>query len=240
MSIFHDAMAWLRRKVIRGAPPEAAHETSNTPLVVYSDNDAYLAYVMTEDNESLGADATHSSPIPALPPVNAEITTSTITTPPSGDEKEKALDVGFSKRDTQAHSNTTPTLPPAASVAEITTSTITMLPGDEMETTRILNVMVGEVDMQSHFNTTSTLPSAPSVAEITTGATLRKDEGRPTLDVVGFGQTDEVDVGAPDSETKTPEHKVPTAQIQQLGPLTDFLRGRELLHRREALRRRES
>ena len=240
MSIFHDAMAWLRRKVIRGAPPEAAHETSNTPLVVYSDNDAYLAYVMTEDNESLGADATHSSPIPALPPVNAEITTSTITTPPGGDEKEKALDVGFGKRDTQAHSNTTPTLPPAASVAEITTSTITMLPGDEMETTRILDVMVGEVDMQSHFNTTSTLPSAPSVAEITTGATLRKDEGRPTLDVNGFGQPDEADVWAPDSKTKTPEHTVPTTQIQQLGSLADFLRGRELLHRREALRRRET
>ena len=106
-------MAWLWCKVIRGAPPEAAHETLNTSLVVY-DNDVYLAYVMTEDNESLGADATHSSPIPALPSVNTEITTSTITTPPGGDEKEKGLDVGFSKRDMQAHSNMTPTLPPTA------------------------------------------------------------------------------------------------------------------------------
>jgi hypothetical protein len=128
--------------------------------VVY-DNDAYLAYVMTVDEESLGADATHSSPTLALPPVDTEITASTIMMPP-GDETEKPLDIMF-----------------------------------------------GELHMQTHSNTTSTLPPA-SVTEITTSTTPPGDEQDPTLDVIGSGQTDEVDVRAPDSETKTPEDKVPT------------------------------
>ena len=274
----------------------AGQDTPNTSAVVY-DNDAYLAYVMMADEESLGADETHSSATPALPSADTETVASTITTPPSGDEIETALDVSFGKIHTQTHSNT-PTLPltPAADVTEIssqapkhclatkgnklsilgevdvqtlscisavspcvtqattsdvttpsgeeretklntqlgrvgevdvqthasilavspahtetTTSTVTIPPGDEMETARTLDVMFGEVDMQSHSNTTYTLPPAASVAaEVITSITLPKDEGGPTLDVIGFGQTGEVDVRAPDSETKTSEHKVPT------------------------------
>jgi len=41
----------------------AAQDTPNMSAVVY-DNDAYLAYVMTVDEESLGSDVTHSSTIP--------------------------------------------------------------------------------------------------------------------------------------------------------------------------------
>ena len=274
----------------------AAQDTPNMSAVVY-DNDAYLAYVMTVDEESLGADATHSSATPALLPADTEIAASTIATPASGDEIETPLDIDFGNIHTRAHSNTTPILPPtpATGVTEISsqaprhsletkenrlsilgkvdvqtlscmsavsscvtkaatsdittpsgeeketklntefgrvgevdvqthastsavfladtetiTSTITVPPGDEMETTRTLDVLFGQVDMKTHSHTTSTLPPAASVAEVTTSTTLPKDEGGPTLDVIGFGQTGEVDVRAPDSETKTSEHKVPT------------------------------
>ena len=272
----------------------AAQDTPNTSAVVY-DKDAYLAYVMTTDEESLGADAAHSSANPALPPADTEIAASTIMTPHSGDEIETALDFGFGEIVTQTHCNTTPTLPPtpATDVTEIssqaprhclgtkenrpsilgevdvqalfsasdaspcvtkattsnittpsgeeietklntefgrvgevdvqthdstklavspadtetTTSTKRMPPGDEMETTRTLGVTFGaKVDMQTHSNTTSTPPPAASVAEVTTSTTLPKDEGGPSLDVIGSGQTGEVDVRAPDSETKTLEH----------------------------------
>ena len=273
----------------------AAQDTQNTSTVAY-DNDAYLMYMMAVDEESLGADATHSSATPTLPPADTEVFASTITTPASGDEIETPLDIDFGNIHTRAHSNTTPILPPtpatgvteissqalrhrlgtkqnrlsilgevdvqtrsctsnvspfvttqattsdittpsgeereaklntelgrvgevdvqthasilAVSLAdtEITTSTIMMLPGNEMEATRTLDVMFGEVDTQTHSNTTSTLPPAASVAEVITSITLPKDEGGPSLDVIGSGQTGEVDVRAPDSETKTPEHKV--------------------------------
>ncbi|KIK03025.1 hypothetical protein K443DRAFT_5746 [Laccaria amethystina LaAM-08-1] len=141
-SIYSDVRAWLRRRTVKETPPMAAQDTQSMSAVVY-DNDAYLA------------------PTLALPPVDTEITASTIMMPP-GDETEKPLDIMF-----------------------------------------------GEVHMQTHSNTTSTLPPA-SVTEITTSTTPPGDEQDPTLDVIGSGQTDEVDVRAPDSETKTPEDKVPT------------------------------
>ncbi|KIK04520.1 hypothetical protein K443DRAFT_4501 [Laccaria amethystina LaAM-08-1] len=59
-SIYFDVRAWLRRRTIEGTLPMAAQDTLNVSPVVYG-NDAYLAYVMTVDEESLGADATHSS-----------------------------------------------------------------------------------------------------------------------------------------------------------------------------------
>ena len=149
----------MRRRTIKGAPPIAAQDILNISAVVY-DNDAYLAYVMTVDEESLGADATDSSTILALPPVDTEITTSTIMMP-LGDETEETLDITSS-----------------------------------------------ELHMQIHFNTTSTLPPA-SVTEITTSTTPPGDEQEPTLGVIGSGQTGEVGVRAPDSQTKTLEHKVP-------------------------------
>lgn len=73
--------------------------------------------------------------------------------------------------DVQTHAST---LTASLADTDITSSTITMPPGDEMETTRTLEVMFGEVDTQTHPNTTSTLP--PAVAEVTTSTTLPKDD----------------------------------------------------------------
>ena len=153
---------------------------------------------------------THSSTSDVSPCVTQAATSNIMT--PSGEERETKLNTEFGRVgevDVQTHANT---LAVSLADTETITSTITVPPGDEVETTRALDVIFGEVDMQSHSNATYTLPPAASVAaEVITSITLPKDEEGPSLDVIGFGQTgSEVDVRAPDSETKTSEHKVPT------------------------------
>lgn len=72
--------------------------------VVY-DNDAYLAYVMTVDEESLGADAT-----PALPPADTEISASTITSPLQYDPHSATYASHRCDRDTAKRTDLEPTL----------------------------------------------------------------------------------------------------------------------------------
>ena len=124
-------------------------------------------------------------------------TTSSITTLPT-EEREMKLNTEFGQVgevDEPTHSSTL-----VASHAD-TETTITMLPGDKMETTRTLDVKMemtrtldimfaNVVDKQTHSNTTSTLPPTTSVAaEIITSTTLPKDKGRSILDVIRCGQT---------------------------------------------------
>jgi hypothetical protein len=182
----------------------AAQDTLNVSPMVYG-NDAYLAYMMTVDEESLGADATHSSATPALHPANAKIPTSTITTPP-GDEIETTLEIGFGKVDTQTHSNTTSTLPPipATDVAKISSHTLRHCLGTKESRLRIL----GKVDVQ----TLSSMPGlSPCVTEATSNLMMPSGEDRETE----FGRVGKVDVQThPDTLAVSPaDTKTTTSAI---------------------------
>jgi hypothetical protein len=186
----------------------AAQDTLNVSPVVYG-NDAYLAYVMTVDEESLGADATHSSATPALHPANAEIPTNTITTPP-GDEIETALEISFGKVDTQTHSNTTPTLPPipATDVAKISSHALRHCLGTKESRLRILD----EVDVQ----TLSSMPGlSPCVTKATSNLMMPSGEDRQTE----FGQVGEVDVQThPDTLAVSPADTETTTSTITMSP----------------------